>query len=210
MADFSRFYDLTIPYLPGAEIPIINHHTRKVLRDFLKRTTVWRQVFQFYTAGDGTSAYQLTPPAGVVGSILEVYINGSDRAAPVVPEDRRYSAPPGVPAGWWSILPAVIHLFPAPNAVLPIKINAAMTLAIDGDASTEEFPDEIFEEHGEVIAAGVISAMMLMPGKPWTQRESALTYGRTYGSAVRDTRGKIRDGGQPNQSTFIAARKFGR
>ena len=55
----------------------------------------------------------------------------------------------------------------------------------------EEFPDEIFEEHGEAIAAGVISAMMLMPGKPWTQRESALTYGRTYGSAVRDTRGRM-------------------
>ena len=70
-------------------------------------------------------------------------------------------------------------------------------------------PEEMITHYAEPLSAGVLAAMMGMPGKPWTQTQAAREYGRLFSGAIRTERGKLRDGGQPNQSTFIAARKFG-
>ena len=202
MATFNDLYDYTMPYLPGAEPGIIDFHIRRALREFFKRTSVWREVIEFTTT-PGEATYQLQPTAGVVAAVMSVHIDGHWRAA--IPENKRdpYIAA-GLPTAWYSLLPQVITLYPQPAGTTGIRVEAALTLPLDDTARS--FPDSVLEEHAEAIAAGVISAMMLMPGKPWTQREAGAMYGRIFGSAIRDTRGKLRDGGQPNQSTFHGPR----
>lgn len=205
MATFDDLYDYVLPYLPGAEQGIVDFHIRRALREFLKRTAIWRQVIEFNTTA-GVATYSLQPTEGVVSSVMDVRVDG--RYAPPVPEDRRdpYVAP-GVPSGWYNLLPQVITLYPQPLGVVPVRVEAILTLPVDDTVRT--FPDHVRDEHAESIAAGAVSGMMLMPGKPWSKAESAAVYGRIFGSAIRDTRGKLRDGGQPNQSTFVGARKFG-
>lgn len=198
MAGFNELYDFILPYLPGAEPGIVDFHIRRTLREFFKRTTVWRETFEFDTV-DATSTYSLQPTTGVVASVLRVDID--NRYAPPVPEEKRDPrANPGVPHGWYGLLPQVITLYPTPSRVVPVRVEAAITLPVAGGDLT--YPDAVHAEHAEAIAAGVVGAMMAMPGKPWSQRDAALTYSRIFGSAVRDVRGKLRDGGMPNQSTF--------
>lgn len=205
MADFADLYDQVLPYLPGAEKPIVDLHIRRALREFFKRTAVWRETFKFDTIA-GEATYQLQPSTGIIASIMSLHING--RFTHSVPEDRRDPfRTSGTPNGWYSLIPSVVTLYPGPTGAHSIQIEAAISLPIDD--TLREFPDAVLQEHGEAIAAGVISGMMLMPGKPWTQRDAAAVYGRAFGSAIRDTRGKLRDGNQPNQSTFTPLVRFG-
>lgn len=202
MATFDQLYDFTLPTLPGAEPGIVDFHIRRVLREFFKRTTVWREVFTF-DAIPATATYTLQPTTGTVAAVMRVDVN--NRYVPPVPEEKRDPwVPSGVPYGWYELLPQVLSLYPVPSSAVPVRVEAAITLAVDGSDRT--FPDEVFSEHAEAIAAGVIGAMLMIPGKPWTKRDAAGTYSRIFGSAVRDTRGKLRDGGQPNQSTFTGPR----
>lgn len=205
--DFDVLYDYVLPYLPGAEKGIVDFHIRRVLREFFKRTTIWRLQFQFVTT-PGTSDYQLVPGAAnqQVSSILSVDVDTKE--VPVVPEDRRdRNATPGKPTGWYNTLPQLLTLYPTPDAAYTIRVNAALTLPID--TAERSVPANVINEYAEKLAAGVISGMMLMPGKPWTKLDVGASYGRIYGACLRETRGQIRDGGQPSASTFIAARKFG-
>lgn len=205
MATFESLYNLVLPYLPGAETPIVDLHIRRALRDFFKRTTVWRERFEFDTT-PAISSYQLQPSTGTVAAVMNVHVRGN--YVHPVPEDKRDPFRDAAePNGWFTLLPQVINMYPTPNVVVPVSVEAAITLPVED--TLRIFPDEILEEHGEAVAAGVISGMMMMPGKPWTQRDAAGTYSRIFGSAIRDTRGKLRDGGQPNQSTFTPLYRFG-
>jgi hypothetical protein len=212
MADreFSALYDYTMPYLPGAEPAVIDFHIRRVLRDFFKRTTAWRLTFEFQTI-PGQATYQLVPGTGKqVSSLLSVDVD--TKGIGVVPEERRdRNVTSAKPYGWYQLLPQVLTLYPTPDAEYTVRVDAAITLPIEdeGGSKVHTFPGEFFDEHAEAIAAGVISGMMLMPGKPWTKLDSGASYGRIFGAAIRDTRGKLRDGGQPNASTFTAPVKFG-
>lgn len=201
MASFDDLYDFVLPYLPGAEPGVVDLHINRALREFLTRTTVWREVFEFTTAA-AASTYQLEPTQGRVSSILSVEIDGTP--ARVLPEERRGNPAPGRATHWYGLVPSLLNLYPTPAGEQAVRVEAALTLPLDG--SVREFPTEVFQEHGESLAAGAIASMMQMPGKPWSQRDAAVTYGRAFGSAIRDTRAKLRDGGQPNQSTFRGPR----
>lgn len=204
---FEDVYDHVIPFLPGAEAPIVDQHIRRVLRDFFKRTTCWRETFKFDTNGINDT-YHLWPTIGSVAKILLVYLDGSTRPAPVIPEHMRMEQlPPGKPQGWFGLTPQVITLRPSPTDVIPVEVHAAITIPVD--LTTRTFPDDVFDDHIETIAAGIVGGMMLMPGKPWSQRDTGLLYSRMYGAAVAQIRSELRDGGQPNQSTFTPACKFG-
>ncbi|MGU7895811.1 hypothetical protein, partial [Escherichia coli] len=82
---FSRLYDQVLPYLPGAETAIVDSQIRKVLREFMKRTTICRQSFVITTVA-GVSAYRLEPTFGQVSSVLHVWQDGGS-PLPNVPEE---------------------------------------------------------------------------------------------------------------------------
>jgi hypothetical protein len=205
---FSTLYDQVRPYLPGAEPAFINEQIRKVLREFMKRTTLVRETFAFDTTA-GMSTYQLIPGFGQVSSVLEVFYDepgsGIERELRARPESARYLRSPAKPDSWWTSLPDIITLSPTPDAIYTISVRAATTLK--QDATT--FPEELLAHHAEAIAAGVMAIMYAMPGKPWTAGQAAKEAGRTFNGAIRTIRGNLRDGGQPNQSTFRGVAGFG-
>lgn len=207
--NFSALYDHILPYLPGAELPVIDLHIRRVLREFYRRTTLWRETFEFATTTDRT--YLLTPTSGNVHSVLSVSVDGQ-RIDPL-PESRQptpaqiAAMDPGVPCAWYSNYANMLSLDPTPTAGIPISAVGVITIPLD--LATTQFPEETYNDFCEPIAAGVIGEMMNMPGKPWTQEKSAGRFSGTFVRTVIATRAKLRDGGQPNVSTLRGPR-FGR
>lgn len=201
---FNTLYDQVVPYLPGAEPGIIDSNIRKALREFMKRSAMFREEFVF-NATPGVSAYQLNATFGQVASILSVYAPSiSDRALEVATELEQTPNYRG-PLRWFTVVPQVINLIPAPDSAIEVRVNAIVQLR----QTDTTYPEEILHNHGEAVAAGVLSIMMAMPGKPWTKTDSAKQYGRVFNSEIKSVRARIREGGQPNHSTFIAARRFG-
>lgn len=203
--NFDALHDLVLPYLPGAERGIVDSQIRKVARDFLKRTTLQRESFVFETV-PGVATYELSPTFGQVSAIMAVWEGDNPNPLDVATESRRHVVAPGAPRAWWTMVPHLLSLWPTPDSVYRVSVNAALTLALDGT----QLPEAIVLHHAEALAAGVLSTMFSMPGKPWTQRQAAEAAGRQYSGAVRTARAETREGGQPNHSTFTAARKFGR
>ena len=201
---FSNLHDQVLPYLPGAEKGIVDFQIRKVVREFMKRTTIIRETFTFNTVG-GASTYLLTPasPDFQVSSIIAVWVDG--KLVDPIPEDKRLRAASGPPKGWWTSIPHLLNIYPQPDAGYAVEVNAALSLT----QTATLMPEELIAQYAEAIAAGTLATMMGMPGKPWTQSQSAKEAGRTFAGVIKTIRGNLRDGGQPNQSTFQAARRFG-
>lgn len=202
---FSVMYDQLIPYLPGAEKPLIDSQLRKALREFMRRTTLCRETFQWYTQAPALPTYKLLPAYGEVSSTIGVWIDEDLKPLPVATEERRVPADPAKPRGWFSTVLDYINLYPEPDGEYLITASSVVTLRQDAVS----FPEVIYDHHAEAVAAGVLALMYGMPGKPWTQQAAAQAAGRMFAGEIRTLRGSLRDGGQPNQSTFVAARKFG-
>lgn len=199
---FSALYDSVLPFLPGAQTPLVDATIRKAAREFLRRTTVAREHVVFTTGPE--EMYQLQPTAGVPASVLTVTVDGAHSPLPVVPEHVARAGSPAV-RGWSSPMPHLIKLFGIDAGAL-VDVELALTLSHDATA----FPDGVFENYAEALALGTLSIMYSMPGKPWTSTESAKASARGFGNEIRTVRSKLRDGGQPNASTFSPSFKFGR
>lgn len=206
MVDYEFFYDQLIPYLPGVELPLVNLQIRKVMRDFLTRTTLAREKFPFETIA-GTDTYRLNATYGEVCSILSVKLPAySPHPLPVVAEERRWPMAEGQPRGWFAALPHLPVLWPTPDAEYAVEIEAAVRPTLGDDL----FPQDVVTQHMEAISMGVLGAMYSMPGKPWTKADAAAGAARGYSSAVKTIRATMRDGGQPNASTFRPIAIFGK
>lgn len=203
---FSTLYDQVLPYLPSAEPAIVDSQIRKVLREFMKRTTIIRQTFAFSSVAP-IDVYQLVPTFGQVSSVLRVYIGTAPDLVqlPVVPEESLRPAEDAKPRGWYTMLPHLLTLYPRPDATYDITVEAVVTLKQDD----VDFPEELYLQYGEAIACGVLALMYSMPGKPWTQAQAAKESGRLYSGMIKTIRATLRDGGQPNQSTFQGIARFG-
>lgn len=201
---FNALHKHILPYLPGAEPPIVDLQIRKIVREFMKRTTLTRETFQFITV-PGVSAYQLTPVFGQVSAVIQAWIDAEMRDLKVTTEEQRPPVNAGKPTGWFTLLPDLINLYPQPDAAYTVTVNAVITL----DQAATTLPEELVKHYSEELSAGVLAAMFGMPGKPWTQAQSAKEAGRMYSAAIKTIRGRLRDGGQPNQSTFRGIARFG-
>lgn len=199
---FSALYDHVLPYLPGAEKPLVDANIRKAAREFLRRTTLVREDFAF-TTQPGVDKYQLNGQKGQVSSIIAVHADGNPRPLPVATEEAR--ARGGKKLSWWSPVPTVLAIYPVPDREIGITLEAVVTLRLDAT----ELPDDIVETYVDALAAGTLALMYAMPGKPWTSKEGAQVSGRAFGSEIKSIRGKLRDGGQPNRSTFTPMFRFG-
>lgn len=204
LVPFSALYDYIIPYVPGVEKPIVDSQIRKATREFMKRTTLFRETFSFPTI-PGTSTYQLVPTFGQVASVIQAWIDTDMHDLKPAVEHKRPPVGARKPEAWFTTIPDMLTLYAQPDAVYTITVNAVVTLKI----IDTELPRALALHHAEALSAGVLALLYSMPGKPWTQSDAAREAGRIYAGAINTIRASLRDGGQPNQSTFIGAAKFG-
>lgn len=205
MLPYLDWYDHTLPYLPGAETGVLDFHIRKILREFLRRTTVWRETITL-TPLVGSYSYALVPanPGAIVAAVLSVGDSGNMNHFPVLPEN--YRPAPGYadasrPRGWYVQALPYINLY---GAIGPTGVQCVLTLTLE--PGVLEFPDFLLNQYSDIIGAGIVASMMAMPGKPWTQFEVAQVHWRRYVNGMLALRAELRDGGQPNSGRFTGPR----
>lgn len=210
MAKFLDFYDHVMPYVPGVQSEFVDFHLRKALREFFRRTSVWRTVVAVNLTANSTSA-ALVIPDGKVQSVLTVSLDRSKTPLPVTPESRRYprgaTVARGQPASWFTVEPDRLYLQPLPDGAYTLHIDCVTTLP--EDATCKTVPCFVLEHYHEDIANGTIASLTAMAGKPWTHPELSKYHRDMFVRRMLSLRAIHRDGGQPNASTFSGPR-FGR
>lgn len=206
---FTDVYDHVMPYVMAAEPALVDYQIRRVAREFLKRTTLWRATLEVILQPGDTFADLTTSIAGAtVHSVIAVERDG--RELPVIPEPAQLEVgrwTPGQVRGWWQRSMPRIHFAPAPIEPTTIAVTVVLTLPLD--PALVELPDQLVDHYIEEWAPGVVAALLAMPRKPWTDIDMAAVYQNQYVRRLHARRSAIRDGGRPNASTLTAPR-FGR
>lgn len=200
---FLDLYDHVIPYLPGAETSVVDLQIRRTLKDFFRRTTLWREDVPVTILPDQT-LYALVPSTPIARVAHVMRVGHGPHAIDLAPVPEHYRMAPGyvdTRAGWWVQNLPYIHLRTTePTAV----VSCALTLTVE--PGVLEFPEWVLNNHVEIVSAGILAHMMSMPGKPWTQLDLAGVHWKRYSSGVLAERAQLRDGSRPNASTMTGPR----
>lgn len=221
MALFSTLYDWVMPELPGCDIPIINFHIRKQAREFLRRTTLWREDVTI-TLVAGQALYPIVPivpgvnpsdadtDVGVPLGVLTVCVNNQ----PINPLTEQTRPADGVliqpcqPNAWFQFTPDYIQFYPTPDNAATYTAIVQIYKTIPLTSTDLVMPDALYSHYMEILANGVKASLMGMAKKPWSNQELALVYNRMFADGVLSTRDKYRSGGQ-RSATRITFPAFG-
>lgn len=196
MAKFKDLYDHVLPTIRGADLPLVDYHIRRVLRDFLKKTTTWREVIPVILA-PGLTDYRISPASGSgqVGGVLSVVDPSTNRSLVGLTEGNRrlISTDPGDPAGWYQLYPGIITFDRPPEN--PTTLDVSTYKVITLDPSDDYFPDDVYDNYADYIANGVMAQFQAMPAKPWSDPTMATVNNTLYKKAMYALRARIRAGG---------------
>lgn len=213
MAQFADLYDYVIPEVRGVETETVDFFARKVIRDYLQGTTLWREVLTVPLI-PGHTDYKLTPrQGGIVAGILSVpRLDDASRAMHNADEGERwpkaYLPDPGKADYWWQTYPGLISFNRPPDVNYTLQIEVFKKLSLD--PADNYIPDFIFEQYVEDIAYGVKALLQAMGSKPWTDLNQATINNTFYVKGKLATRGKIRGGGAQAHSRVVAPLFAGR
>lgn len=210
---FNTLYDYVLPYLRGVTTPLVDNEIRRVVRQFLRKSTLLRESLSLnLTAGNNVltlTPTAPTPPTLEVAGVLQVavnagYANGGTtfneiRQAPEDDVQRLALQTDEAPPRAFRYFPmSTLLLYPSPDAAYPVHVLVYETLTLDTANTT--FPD-VCAPYLDTIARGVIAECMMMPNKPFSEPQSAILYQRLYGDRVLALREELRQGGSAGVAT---------
>ena len=210
MAALDDFYDDVMPHLGGAEKPLVDLHIRRAVRDFLSRTTLWRATIAVPTA-IGQSDYPLTPTA-TDSAVAGVYACTFDGGRMDNISEQRQPLPGvvlqnGQPRAYAEPVRALLRVYPAPDRIANLNVGVVLTLPLDPSVAT--VPDFVVEHYRDVVADGILSNLLLIAKKPWSDPQMGLLRRSNYNNAVLRQRADLRGGGE-RHNEVISIPRFGR
>jgi hypothetical protein len=189
MSALADFYDLLLPELPGITTPMVDLHLREVARDFCVKTSAWVEDLTAISlvAEQGTYAVA-TPASSELVRITELTVAGellwrlTDRNAErdttsAIPKYQANQPPFQLSA---DLTQVTLIEVPTAAVVAGLKIKAALKPS----PAAATLPDFLKAQHSEAMRHGVLSRLMAMGRKPWTDRELAVAYDARWKSAV--------------------------
>lgn len=206
MSALSDFYDLLLPELPGCATALVDLHLREVAREFCTKTSIWRQDLTAINLVASQAAYAVATPASselvritqltVAGELLwQLSDRNVERQQDGVAAKYNTNEPPfSLSADF-----AQITLMEVPTEALTGGLE--ITAALQPTSSAATLPDFLKTQHSEAIRFGVLSRLMAMGKKPWTDRELSAAYDvrwnaklnfAAYQATVGNTREPIR------------------
>lgn len=193
MKALSAFYDLLLPELPGCTPAFVDHHLLEVAREYCEAAGCWRAAVTIQTAA-GTYTYDVSEPEAEAALVRPVRLvldgtlqwdeawaadepNVGGRTQPLHRRDR----PPFVMSDDMRELTLLEDLLTPTDNAEGLVLTVTLRPADDAD----ELPDLLFTEHRRHLRAGVLSRLMAMGGKPWTNLSLAGVYLDTWESATQ-------------------------
>lgn len=207
MAKFSDLYDGVMKEVRGAEPPTIDYNIRRIGREFLKATTLWRESIPI-TLRAGAIDYRLVPnQGGLVAGILNLpRVDDASRTMNELNEGNQtpatYLAQAGKPDGYWELYPGVFKINRPPDVDYPIIVDVFKQLTLDPD--DDFLPDDLVDYHQDALVAGVLARMKSMDSVPWRDTTMATIYNTEYNREKFAVRARLRNGSQRNNMTVVA------
>jgi hypothetical protein len=179
----SAFYNFVMPELPGVPLALVDQHLLTVARDFCDRTSVWRDSFPDLYPMPGYSTLPLDLPEprsrAAFVRLLDVRVGEQWLWSALEPRGTVSGTPqwpPGQPPFTIADTPMGLEITFDTEPVARVQLVGSMQPAIGATS----LPDVLLNKHSEAIRTGVLSRLMRMVGKPWSNAEQAGLYGQTY------------------------------
>lgn len=187
---FSVFYDHILPELPKATTGMVDLHLLHTARDFCEKTSAWRYPFTVSATAD-EDTYDISVPtiASEIVRVTRLVIDSDllwdDRWTPDSPTQDSLDA--DLPKYRRDKPPFTLNNLNTELVLIEDEIpsasgtdNIAITAALKPGFSATVLPDFLKFEHMEAMRCGVLSRLMRMGNKPWTDRQLAVEYGNDY------------------------------
>jgi hypothetical protein len=179
----SAFYDAILPELRGCSTALLDFHLRQVARDFCDRTGCWVDTFPtIQMAANTVSYFVLTQePKSQLVRLLRMTINGVLQWSALQPDPDDTVVPRFVahkPPFTLDYNRDLLTLAEQPDGDIVLVGSMKPTLAVT------TLPDLLLNIHLEAIRTGVLSRLMRMGKKPWSDPTLSEFYRTQHESAV--------------------------
>ena len=173
--NFDTMYDQLMVELPKCPLPLIDKHIRNVWIKFCHETQAWTYDLTAINILDGVQEYRLDgrqPNYTQIDTLIKVI-----REDVVIEPGTGYTMADRERAIW-------LEDEPAADVTAGLEIQVALR-----PTRTATYIDtRLYEDWEEQVAKGVLSVLMKMPGKAWSDK----TMGNRYDREFRDTIAKAR------------------
>lgn len=218
MTALTAFYPRVMPYCPGVPEPFVDQKALDVVRDFCFRTIALREEVTPIDVVAATHTYTLTPVTAnreVLGIIDARYDDNPmfplsvDRLNLQWPEsvarlnqifasnfpydgintDSWETLISTTPRYYYQPTPSQIRLVGIPDTAFTAGLK--VLIAIRPSTAAIEVDDWLYARYYEQLAFGIISRLLEMPKKDWTDFAAAAYYKAQYEAAVSKAHGDI-------------------
>lgn len=187
MSALTDFYDILMPELPGCTTAMVDLHLREVAREFCRSTSVWRQTLTAINLVANQATYTVAVPINSeLVQVLSVTANGitlwinTDFPEPLKTPKYTRADPPFTMSG--DLLTLTFNIDEIPSST--VTAGLVLTGALTPSATTTVIPDFIKAQYSDAIRFGVLSRLLAMGKKPWTDRDLAVNYAQKWNSAM--------------------------
>lgn len=176
----SDFYDYLLPELPGCTPEFLDIHMVEAARKFCGESLVWRGDFDPVNLVADEATYDLEPdePKSVAVKVIRLTVNsvvlwdqewriGCGRDEPSYHLEAPFSVSED-----FTQLTLVDDEIPSAAVTDGLEVYGAMAPSFDAD----RLPDILLTTHLEAFRKTVLSRLMLMPKKPWSNADLAVEY----------------------------------
>lgn len=182
----------------------IDFYTREILRDFCQKTWLYQKTYDLQPAS-GQEVY----PLQFIGDDEVIAVKGvMYNNRPIYagrPEDLRTSATGNDPYSWFFEPPDVLVLRPTPNDI--VNDTCTVRLVLQPSLDSDSFPEVIYQQYRETIAAGVLARLLLIPNEVWFNPDLSNYYKQTYAQGASRAKAERMFGHMPS-NTRVRQRSF--
>lgn len=208
MKSYEDLFPDVLPDLPGCPPEIALRAIRHTVIEFCEKSLIHQVTLDPITVMAGFTQYDFDVPKGFrVQKIMKAWFKGLE-LEPVAPDSIRapdaystviggYRATETPPVAYTQLDFSTVSFLPTPDRKYPSAVTMRVALAPLRDST--EFVDFLYEQWGEFLACGAKARLMLSPGKPYSNNESAVVNQGRYTTALNDARqraihGNVRSG----------------
>lgn len=184
---FAAMVDPIAPFAPGCPSLTLQNTARKITKDLCQRAKVWRGFFSPVSLAVGTYAY--VPITGLgygeLNDVIDAYvvIDNQKSAVTWMPyEDVRRVMPAwpqdysGQPNRITSAQPGEVLLAPVPDTIGTLTVYGSIRPKDDDTA----FDLATYSEFSRAIFHGVLTEILGMPQRSWTDMKAATMHGKQW------------------------------
>jgi hypothetical protein len=190
-----KYSDLLDDVLPSLKAdpsdPVTERAIKRAVIDLCAGSWIWQYLMDPIDLTAGESFYDLEPPTGAdISVVVGVEANGLPLRNKSV--DWLNTEQPGwrtdreTPKWFAQLNPDQIILAKVPDVTVVNGLN--ITLALEPSQSSTNFPRWIGNSYLYTIVDGALSALMLMPDKPWTDLTNGAARRAGFDTAIANAR----------------------